>query len=178
MIGGMKDVEALGVSPAKSYGHVAGTDARFFGQGLITLPEFDSKYPFQVFVVRNSGGGYSFTRNEGFVDGMKAVGAELKSSRPINPAGQVVLCECTLDGNLTLTKAEVKAGLTTEPFRVVVASGKQTKARIILAQFSQGVNGTYKAVQNVRSNLLLKMMCFEGYAVKGLLPEAENAPQG
>jgi hypothetical protein len=165
------DINALGVSPAKSYGHVAGTPARFFGGGIIKLPKLDDEHPFRVAIRKNSTGSYEFKARKGFVDGLEAIGAVKNTWNRISPQSQSVILECDVDGDLKITKATVKADTIKEPFRTVVSSGKQTKARIILCQFDQD-GSEITQVQNVRTNLMAKLMCHEGYAAKMLIQEA------
>jgi hypothetical protein len=168
------DINALGVSPAKTYGHVAGTPARFFGAGIIKLPKLDDEYPFRVHIRKNQTGSYEFKARKGFVDGLEAVGAVKNNWTRITPQNQSVILECDVDKDLNITKANVKAGTIQEPFRVVIVSGKQTKARIIICQFD--VDGSeVTPVQNIRTNLMAKLMCNHGYAAKFLVPET-NSP--
>ena len=104
------------------------------------------------------------------MDGLEAVGAVKNTWARISPQSQYVILECDVDGDLKITKANVKADTVREPFRTVVASGKQTKARIILCQFDQD-GSEITQVQNVRTNLMAKLMCHEGYAAKMLTQE-------
>jgi hypothetical protein len=164
------DINALGVSPAKSYGHVAGTPARFFGAGIIKLPKLDDEHPFRVHIRKNQTGSYEFKARKGFVDGLEAVGAVKNAWTRISPQSQSAILECDVDGDLKITKANVKADTVREPFRTVIAGGKQTKARIILCQFDQDENEITR-VQNVRTNLMAKLVCHEGYAAKMLIQE-------
>jgi hypothetical protein len=81
-----------------------------------------------------------------------------------------VILECDVDKDLRITKANVKADTIKEPFRTTISGGKQTKAKIILCQFDQD-EGEITQIQNVRTNLMAKLMCHEGYAAKMLIQE-------
>jgi hypothetical protein len=138
------------------------------------MPKLNDEYPFHVSIRKTQAGAYEFKARKGFVDGLEAIGAVQDTWNRISPQNQSVILECNVDGNLKITKATVKADKIEEPFRVVIVGGKQTKARIILCQFDE-VGNEITQVQNVRTNLMAKLMCNEGYAAKFLVPET-NSP--
>jgi hypothetical protein len=163
------DINALGVSPAKTYGHVAGTPARFFGAGIIKLPKLDDETPFRVHIRKTQAGSYEFKARTGFVDGLKATGGTTWDR--IVPQSQSVILSATVEKDtMTITKAEVKADKVQEPFRVIISGGTQTYAKIIIAQFEVSGNEV-TVIQNVKTNLIAQLKCVDGYAAKILLQE-------
>jgi hypothetical protein len=165
---GANDINALGVSPAKGYGHVAGTSSRFFGQGIIKLPRLDDETPFRVYIKKESGG-YYYKRRKGFVDGLEATGGTTWDR--IVPQNQSVILSATVEKDtMTITKAEVKAEKIQEPFRAIISGGTQTYAKIIIAQFEVSSDEA-TVIQNVKTNLIAQLKCVDGYAAKILLQE-------
>jgi hypothetical protein len=165
------DINALGVSPAKSYGHVAGTSARFFGQGIISLPRLNDEHPFKVYIKKEATGSYYFKSRKGFVDGKQATGGVGNAWTRIVPLNQSVILEATISKDMDITKAEVKADKINEPFRAKIDGGVQTIARIIIAQFDQD-GSELTVIQNVTTNLISQLVCLDGYAAKILVQEA------
>ena len=130
------DIQALGVSPAKSYGHVAGTGTRFFGQGIIDIPELGEEHPFKTYIRKTASGGYEFKVRKGFVDGKEATGAVGNTWNRITPQTQSVILECKISSEMKITEAKVKADrVKEENFRVEISGKNQTYARIVIAQF-------------------------------------------
>ena len=154
------DIKALGVSPAKSYGHVAGTGARFFGAGIIDIPELKDDHPFRVYIRKTSSGGYEFKVRKGFVDGKEPTGGNTWNR--ITPPTQSVILECRISKEMEITEARVKADRVKDDNFTVEISGKnQTYARIIIAQFDSDA-GQITRIQNVKTNLYTSIECYEG----------------
>lgn len=158
------NIEGLGVSPAKSYGHVLGTDARFFGQGLVQLPTFEEEdYPFRVFIRKTMSGGYEFLSRQGMVDGKNATGTE-KWSR-INQ-GESVIVEAMLS-NYTVFSAKVGTGKPTGPGWYVgdmSAGGDQEKVRAVIASFYLDQYQSPVVTQSVKSHLFSFAGCYKATA--------------
>lgn len=168
-----QDIEGLGVSPAKGYGHVLGTDARFFGGGIIKLPRFSSNHPFKVYVRKTQSGGYEYKIRKGFIDGKMVTGTGNNQWQRLSGANYCVIVEATIS-DLNITEAKVKTEIVTqgnnENWRITVAGGKQTKGKIIIATFEME-NNSIVTNQNVTTNLVAPLICYEGYAAKLLGPE-------
>ena len=165
------DIQALGVSPAKSYGHVAGTSSRFFGQGIIKLPNLADETPFQVHIRQTSAGGYEFKTRKGFVDGKEAIGAVGNTWNRITPYTQSVILECKISSDMSITEARVKADRVKEnDFRAEISGKNQTYARIILCQFDND-QGAITLIQNVRTNLYTSIECYEGVPARFIWTE-------
>jgi hypothetical protein len=165
------DIQALGVSPAKSYGHVAGTSSRFFGQGIINIPSMDDETPFRVYIRQLATGSYEFKARKGFVDGKEATGAVGNTWNRITPQTQSVILECKIDTEMNVTEAKVKADRVKENnFRVEISGKNQTYARIILCQFDSD-QGAITIIQNVRTNVYTAIKCWEGVPARFIFPE-------
>jgi hypothetical protein len=165
------DIEALGVSPAKSYGHVAGTPARFFGAGIIKLPKLDEEAPFKVYIRKTASGGYEFKARKGFVDGKEASGAVGNTWNRITPQTQSVILECKISSDMSITEAKVIADKVKEKdFRVEISGKNQTYARIIIAQFDIEL-GQITIIQNLRANVYTAIKCWEGVPARFIFPE-------
>jgi len=170
------DIKALGVSPAKSYGHVAGTGARFFGAGIIDLPDLNDEYPFRVYIRKTSSGGYEFKARKGFVDGKQATGAVGNTWTRITPQSQSAILECKVssDDDMSITEAKVKADKVKEQdFRAELSGKNQTYARIILCQFDFD-QGELTRIQNVRTNLYTSIECYEGVPARFVWTESNS----
>jgi hypothetical protein len=168
------DIEALGVSPAKSYGHVAGTPARFFGAGIIKIPKLDGEEtPFKVYIRRTAAGVYEFKARKGFVDGKEATGAVGNEWNRITPQTQSVILECKIDTSMNITEANIKADRIKETnFRVELSGKNQLYARIIIAQFDVD-SGQITLIQNIKTNLYTSILCYEGVPARYIHPEAQ-----
>jgi len=174
---GAQDIEGLGVSPAKQYGHVLGTDARFFGGGTINFSQQEETHPFQVSIRKKQSGSWEFKVAKGFVDGKVKDESGWKSLP--SSQGQCIVLSVDITSDMELGNIDIKAETPSEPFRAVISGGRQTKAKIILAQFgkatSEGVTSTggdtIYVIQNVKTNLMAPLYCFNGYAAKILVQE-------
>jgi len=169
-----QDIEGLGVSPAKGYGHVLGTDARFFGGGMIKLPRLISNHPFKVYLRKTQAGGYEFKIRKGYIDGKKVDGTGDNSWQRLPSSNHSVVVEATINNDLQIQEARIKTETVTQSgsnnWRITVSGGRQTKGKIIVAQF-ENENNSVVVVQNVKSNLVAPLICYEGYAAKLLGPE-------
>ena len=165
------DIDALGVSPAKSYGHVAGTPARFFGAGIIKLPRIDFEHPFRVAIRKTAAVGYEFKARKGFVDGKEATGAVGDAWNRITPQTQSVILECIISSDMSIQEAKVKADRVKETnYRVEISGKNQTYARIIIAQFDVD-SGQITLIQNLRTNVYTAIKCWEGVPARFIFPE-------
>lgn len=168
------DIQALGVSPAKSYGHVAGTSSRFFGAGIIKLPKLEDEHPFLVAIRKTAAGSYEFKARKGFVDGKEATGAVGDAWNRITPQTQSVILECKIDSEMNVTEAKVKADRVKEKdFRVEISGKNQTYARIILCQFDSD-QGAITPIQNVRTNVYTGIECYEGVPARFIWTESSG----
>jgi hypothetical protein len=168
-----QDIEGLGVSPAKGYGHVLGTDARFFGGGIIKLPKLIKDHPFKVYLRKTQAGGYEFKIRKGYVDGKKVTGTGDGSWDRLPSSNHCVVVEANIS-DLEIQEAKIKTEVVSQSgsmnWRITVASGRQTKGKIIVAQF-ENENNSVVVIQNIQSNLVAPLICYEGYAAKLLGPE-------
>lgn len=167
-----KDIEGLGVSPAKSYGYVAGSDARFFGQGIINFPKGNLNHPFRVFLRKKGAGGYEYKVRLGYIDGTKVDGTGENDWKPCS-IGNPLIAEAEISSEMAITSARITSAAATEPFRAQISGGVQTKARIIIAQF-ETENNSVTVNQNVTTNLMAPLYCYQGYAAKILVQEFAN----
>jgi hypothetical protein len=168
-----QDIEGLGVSPAKGYGHVLGTDARFFGGGIIKLPKFIRNHPFKVYVRKTQAGGYEYKIRKGFIGGIEVTGTGDGSWKRLAGASHCIIVEAIVSNNTITTasvKTEVVNGSASNDWKITIAGGKQTKAKIIIAQFEME-NATIVTNQNVTTNLNAPLVCYLGYAALLLSPE-------
>jgi len=170
-----QDIEGLGVSPAKGYGHVLGTDARFFGGGIIKLPRFSNNHPFKVYVRKTQSGGYEYKIRKGFIDGKEVTGTGENRWQRLQGANYCVIVEATIR-ELNIAEAKAKTEVVSQGndqnWRITMAGGKQTKGKIIIATFEME-NNTIVTNQSVRTNLMAPLICYEGYAAKLIKPESD-----
>lgn len=158
------NIEGLGVSPAKSYGHVLGTDARFFGQGLVQLPTFEQEqYPFQTFIRKTVSGGYEYLTREGMVDNKNVTGTE--RWQRIDD-GDSVFVEATIS-NYSVQSAKLSKGTPTGPGWAVgdMSTGADQKlARKVIASFYTDQNSMPVVTQNVKNHLYSSAGCYKATA--------------
>jgi hypothetical protein len=168
-----KSLGPLGVSPASGYGHVVGTAARFFGEGLLNARFFAWHAFFQIRPGKFSNGmmqKYFVGPKESFIYGSPIVVEGLDEEQPTQGDTTYVYIECDVS-DAAITSAEIKGyNVPKTLFEPELELAQQTKVRHFLGLVKKarpfpkfGHNLTYPVIQSSFSVPIVMPACVNGY---------------
>lgn len=173
----IKPLGPLGVSPAKSYGHVVGTSTRYYGEGLLN-PKFyswNSFFQIRPIVQFKKIDAVKVGPKDSFIYGtdVKVTGVDeiISLSGDIN----YIFIECKIDESATITEASIKAYPQRKPlFEPEIELQRQTIARHFLGMVKRtkpyykfSKNFSYPVIQSSYSIPIAIPACINGF--RGIL---------
>lgn len=171
----IKPLGPLGVSPASGYGHVVGTSARFFGEGLINPKYYFWNGFFQIRALKYQAGSFSkFVVGPigSFLYGYDGEIEKLGDEQTLSTSISYIYIECDVDDG-EVTMASIKAyGSRKSLFEPETDLTKQTKARHFLGMVKKS-RPFYKFANNVISPVIQS-----SFAVPMLIPACVNGYRG
>lgn len=175
----LKSLGPLGVSPASNYGYVAGTSARFYGEGIINPKFFSWNAFFQIKVTKMTKQkveSIQVVPKGSFIYGYDGEVDGLEKDQDVDGDPTYVYIECDIDGSKSeITSAKIATEKERKPlFEPEEELKSQNKARLFLGLVKKSKpfykfarNLSYPVIQSCYSVPIAIPSCINGF--RGIL---------